>query len=53
MLTTRRLGAGLRDQLAGPLVIGVAAVEMGDQDARVEGDHAGQSSRSRSSSPDS
>jgi hypothetical protein len=35
------------------VVMDVAIVEMGDQDAGVEDDHAGQSSRSRPSSPGS
>jgi hypothetical protein len=40
-------------QLHGCRVMRIATVEMSDQDTRVEDDHAGQSSRSRSSSPGS
>jgi hypothetical protein len=47
------LGTGIREQATRPLVMDIALVQVGDQDAGVEDDHSGQSSRSRSSSPGS
>lgn len=50
---SQRLGAACAEQSACLGVMGVALVEVGDQDAGIEDDHAGQSSRRRSSSPGS
>lgn len=47
--TQRRSGAGF-EQIASSLVMKIVPIQMPDQDARIEDDHAGQSFRSRSSS---
>ncbi len=44
---------GRGEQLLGSVAMGIALVEVCDQEAGVEDDHSGQSSRSRSNSPDS
>lgn len=47
------LGTRVGEQALRPLMMGIARIEMGDEDAGVEDDHSGQSPRSRSSSPGS